>query len=160
MSNEELLKLAYKKALQSCDPSTQNAAFLATSKGSPYYTTFAVNGLTIGAKNLPERWERPLKYSFVEHAERASLYSAAYQGLRTKGQTLVCPWAACVDCARAIVQTGIAKLITHYRESSPRWDESIALADQILAEGGVEICIVDTKLDVKPILRNEELWYP
>ncbi len=158
MNDQELLRLAYEQALRSPDPSTQNGAFLYYD-GMPLTVTFACNEFPRGVAYTEERWERPLKYSLIEHAERNAIYSAARYGLATKGTTLVCPWAACADCARAIVQAGITCQLTRARvglsaEINARWAETCALGDQILSEGGVAIRMVDGAVDGPKVRRD------
>lgn len=81
----------------------------------------------------PVRWARPLKYQFVEHAERNAIYNAAREGKSTLGL-----WAflnyrpqPCADCARALIQAGIIHILgpdlpfpgagagTHYHIDDP-----------------------------------------
>lgn len=100
----------------------------------------ACNEFPSGVSYTPERWERPLKYSFIEHAERNVIFEAARKGYRTQGATLLSPWAACADCARAIIQAGIVQLVRFDNHGpNERWDESIAIGDTMMREAGVEI---------------------
>lgn len=134
---------AYLVAQASPDPSTQNGAILFTRHGDAIAAD--CNHFPKGVEYLPERWERPLKYKVIEHAERNSIYAAARSGWSTQGGTLVVPCAACSDCARGIIQAGIARLVRHQQASdrsakSPgNWLEDILVADQMLKEAGVEI---------------------
>lgn len=126
-------------AKASPDPSTQNGAVIATRPG---WLLRGCNTLTRGMAATPERLERPLKYAVIEHAERNAVYGAAFAGTRCRDATMVALWAACSDCARAIVQSGIVRLVRHgwFLDHSPaRWVESIAQGDEILAAGGVEV---------------------
>lgn len=118
------------------DLHTQNGALLVGKMGS--VLAIEANRLPNGVLKLPERLERPEKYSWIEHAERNVIFSAASRGISTEGTTLVCPWAACAECARAMIQAGIVRLVRLYLHPS-WWDESIALGDQMLTEAGVEI---------------------
>jgi dCMP deaminase len=160
----EVLRLCYDKALDSPDPSTQNAAVLCweDSRGrlGPYVETFACNEFPYGVAYKPERWERPLKYAYVEHAERNCLYKACRRGRCTKGEVMVSPWAACADCARAIVQAGVRKLITQRHDDEDRWKASIDVAFTILAEGGVDVVFFEGKVGGSPIRRDGKLWQP
>lgn len=58
---------------------------------------------------------------------------------------MICPWAACADCARAVVLAGIDVLVRHAinpdlnGEAQERWRASIADGDTILREGGVRV---------------------
>jgi deoxycytidylate deaminase len=164
------LKFAYQKAAEeSTDPSTQNGAVLIEKKpdedqnhevdehGSVHYTQihipiiksiYSTNHFPKGVQESEERWTRPLKYKFVEHAERNVIYLAAKQGFKTEGATMVVAWAACADCARAVIQAGIAELITHHdpyanerfgQPVSDTWKESITVAIDMMKEAGVKI---------------------
>lgn len=163
---QELLRFAYRFSAESPDPSTQNAAFL-TGESGPLLFTAAVNEFPEGVHYSAERWERPIKYSYVEHAERNCLFKAAAGGLCTTGLTMVCPWAACDDCARAIIQCGISCLIRNKAEpgdTHPRWGTSIAIADIMLMEAGVDIIDVEMHggmfRELDPIRRDGKLWQP
>ena len=123
MTEEEMrerLRLTAYFALRSPDPSTQNAAVIMQSNDCIIPATLSVNKFPRGVLYEPERWERPIKYSYIEHAERNAIYAAARLGIPTAEKTLVCPWAACADCARAIIQSGISRLIT----LAPREDDT------------------------------------
>ncbi len=64
---------------------------------------FFYNGLFfcfLGVKDLTNRFERPIKYMFFEHAERNAIFTAARHGIRTEGATLYVQALPCVDCAR------------------------------------------------------------
>jgi len=147
-------------AALSNDPSTQNGAVLSTEEGEPL--TGGYNWI-LGAASRPERLERPLKYQCVIHAEQAVLSVAAFAGFRTNGLTLVCPWAACDRCAVSIMACGIRRIVTFERkedETHSRWEDSVAIADELLAEQGVEMVFIDPPEGFPPLLRNGELVQP
>lgn len=154
------LRLAYEAALlNSTDPSTQNGVVLVLDEdqnklSSTKYLTSA-NYFPNNVKESKERWDRPLKYSYVEHAERNVIYLAAKNGFKTDGSTMYCAWASCADCARAIIQAGIKKLVTHhdpYAENrfnqplSSMWKDSIKIALGMLEEAGVKVTWLDDKI--------------
>jgi dCMP deaminase len=158
-----LLRLAATAALSSPDPTTQNGALL-VSGTTALPTTFSCNDFPTGVDYSLARWSRPLKYDFVEHAERNAIYAAARQGISTLGLTLVCYRAACADCARAIIQAGIARLVTvtpDQKITNPRWTSSILSASSMLQEAGIEVIYLDGPLgEVSPIRRNGSLIDP
>ena len=96
----------------------------------------------------PERWERPLKYLFVEHAERNAVHNAARIGVSLKGATMYfnfepCP---CNECAKAIIQSGIKRLVGYNRKfpgKGHQWEESLDVARTMLEEAGVEMVEID-----------------
>ena len=124
------------------DPSTQNAALLTDENSG--IIALECNNIPHRVNHNEERWERPVKYHYVEHAERNALYKAAKMGMSTFDLTMYCPWYSCSDCARAIIQCGIKRMIGHkeYFDLMPdRWRESCDIGIKMLQEAGVE-CLV------------------
>jgi dCMP deaminase len=160
--NYYYIKYAYELAVKSPDPSTQNASLLISDDGE--IISEGINEFPRDVKYKPERWERPLKYKIIEHAERNSIYKAAKLGRSTEGLTMFCPWAACSDCARAIIQAGIKKLVTHKQalDKSPSfWGEEIKVAFTMLKEASVEVFLYDGFIGTKEqVLHSGKLWTP
>lgn len=153
------LRLAYEVALGSPDTSTQNGA-----------RTYGVDGermgvgsnhFTRGIKPTPDLLERPKKYAYIEHAERNAIYACLRFG-HGSPHVMVCPWAACADCARAIVESGIRHLVRHARnDDTGRWGGSIEDGDIIMAAAGVNIITIEGPLGgCDPILFAGEMWTP
>ena len=158
---KQLLQISYNKAKSSPDPSTQNAALLVNDAGS--IIAKAVNEFPYGVKYTPERWERPLKYKIIEHAERNVLFQLAKTGLETNGLIMVCPWAACSDCARAIIQCGVKQLITHkqaHDRSPDFWRQEIEVAFIMLQEANVNVVMYDGLVGVEGVLHSGQRWNP
>lgn len=139
MQDLDFLREAYKFAvLNSTDPSTQNGAVIV--RNGEIYARGA-NHFPTGVIEFEARWQRPAKYQFVEHAERNAIYDAAARGIPTKGAIMYCPWFACADCGRAIIQAGIVEVIGHetpLHATSPNWQDSIAVALQMFKEAGIK----------------------
>ena len=99
------------------------------------------NGFPRGVDDeVDERHQRPAKYKWTEHAERNAIYNAARVGIPLEGCRIYLPWFPCMDCARAIIQTGISELIC--MEPSPHdsiWAADFADVPQMLREGGVRV---------------------
>jgi len=93
--------------------------------------------------NLQERQERPEKYHWFEHAERNAIYNAARIGVSTKGCSLyLSHWFPCVECTRAIIQSGITTLYCDpldEKASNSNYNESFKRSIQMLREAGVEL---------------------
>lgn len=159
------LATVYQAAAESPDPSTQNGAVLVHPIAGQVFVTLACNTFPPGVMATDDRLERPAKYAYIEHAERRAIYSAARFGFGTSGLTMVAAWAACADCARAIVQAGIIRLVRHWPppqdQASARWRASTEMGDIILGECGVEIIdVTDPIPSAPPILRDGRLWQP
>jgi dCMP deaminase len=157
---QKYLLMAYTEAMKSPDPSTQNGAVIVTHDG---VTVSDCNRFPDRVKLDPERLERPLKYQFIEHAERNAIYKCASLGVPTAGATMYVPWFACSDCARAIIQAKIAHVVGHQRmaDNTPdHWKESIANAMIMLAESRVKITMIPDVLNGPKILFNGKWWKP
>lgn len=167
-THEEYLLMAYKEATKSPDPSTQNGAVLIFHDlhgREQYY--FGHTDYPEGVKNKPERLERPMKYSFVEHAERKLVFEAARMGVfgcyNARDMLMVVPWFACADCARAIVDVGIKHVVGHKRmmdKTPDHWKQSVEYGLAMMGEAGVKMELIDTILDGPEIRFNGELWRP
>lgn len=163
-TDREFLVRAYEVATKSPDPSTQNGAVI------PFYhlgipdSIEACNTFPDGVLETPERLQRPLKYNFIEHAERGAVIAAAKRGVPLRGFTMYVPWFACSDCARAIIGSGIVKVVGHKRmlDATPdHWKESIAHAVTMLKEAGIETVLLEEHLPEAPVIRfNGQLWQP
>jgi dCMP deaminase len=86
------------------------------------------------------RHERPMKYKWTEHAERNAIYNAARIGVALEGCRMYVPWFPCMDCARAIVQSGIIELVCVEPDlSDPQWGADFAEVPALLRESGVAV---------------------
>jgi dCMP deaminase len=136
MTDLDYLREACRYAVQhSHDGHTNNGAVLVTSRRVVFSANVAPPGVSLAG-----RQDAPLKYAYIEHAERAVIYKAAAAGAATAGATLYCPWFACTDCARAIIMAGIKDvvgLMAHRQATPSRWSENVMLAERMLTEAGV-----------------------
>jgi dCMP deaminase len=106
------------------------------------------NGIPAGVEDeSDERNDRPGKYLFFEHAERNVVFTAAKNGISTRGATLYTTGIPCADCARATIQSGITSVVVWKRgsglESTDRWYSSIQAGKKMLEEAGVIIIEVE-----------------
>lgn len=101
------------------------------------------NGIVRGVRDeVSERYERPTKYDFFEHAERNCVYNACLTGTSLKGCTIYATHTPCTDCARAIIQSGISTVVTRKLEkrndiTSPTWRDKLSYAQEMFQEAGV-----------------------
>lgn len=157
MNDHDRLFEAYEWAAASKDPSSQNGAVLIGKMVAP--------GVNHFYEGIPEEYEnKEKKYAGIEHAERDAIYTAARWGIRTKGTTLYCPWAACRDCARGIIGSGIRRVVTHRQRmelDSRNWKDSINDSLRWLTDAGVIVDYYDGPINgAKPILVSGQLWCP
>jgi len=165
MNYRELFRQAYQRAEdESGDQSTRNCALLfdpAAGEVIEYgVNRFPVLKLKADARNH----ERPRKYAFIEHAEREVIYKCARLGKTTKGLIMVCPWACCPDCARAIVTSGIPLVVAHkqaFAKTPERWREPIEHGLEILRAGDVIYHLWDGEIGGHAKNRFDgEYWSP
>ena len=139
---DRFMALAEHVSTWSKDRSTKVGAVLVDPK-SKAVLSLGYNGFPRGCDDTVEhRHARPLKYAWTEHAERNAIFNAARNGVRTEGATMYLPWFPCVDCARAIIQAGVAELVCVEPDlKDPRWGEGFAVAIEMLHEAGVEVML-------------------
>jgi dCMP deaminase len=129
-------------ALRSKDPSTQIGCVIVGPAHEIRSTGY--NSFPRGIKDTaPARLERPEKYLWIEHAERNAIYNAARAGTALQGCTIYVEVTPCMDCARAIVQAGIAQVIVDANRmkqySSKRYDEEFKKVKVLFKEARIKI---------------------
>jgi len=137
--DERFMNLARHIAEWSKDRSTKVGAVIV----GPFNEVRAIgyNGFPRGINDeLPERHERPEKYLWVEHAERNAIYNAARVGIPISGCRMYLPWFPCMDCARAIIQSGIETLIALEPDvTDAKWGEDFKRALRLFKEAGISV---------------------
>jgi dCMP deaminase len=103
------------------------------------------NGFPRGADDsVQARHERPAKYGWSEHAERNAVFNAARVGTPLEGCTAYSTLFPCDDCARALVQSGIKRLVSVAPDfNDPTYGEIFRTSVLILEEGGVQLDDID-----------------
>ena len=89
--------------------------------------------------NIEDRHDRPRKYFFMEHGERNAIYNAAREGIALSGCRLYIPAPPCVDCSRAIIQSGIIEVVCDTLLVPERWQESCDAGIEMLLEAQIFI---------------------
>lgn len=131
------------KAQESLDPDTKLGAALENSRFGLILA--ACNTLPRHVKDYPTRLTRPDKYRWIEHAERNVIYKAARENFATRGATLYAHLLPCMECARAIIQAGISRVVVDtkrqqvYDAANKQWQEEQFNAQLMLSEAGVLI---------------------
>ena len=91
------------------------------------------------------RQQRPEKLYWFSHAELNAITNAARVGTPLEGCTLLVTHPPCMDCARAICQAGIKRVIA-VRPSDDfraRWHEHAVRSSRLFEECGVTYTEVD-----------------
>lgn len=108
--DDYFMSMVYLIAMKSKDKRTHiGAVIVGPDKEikSTGYNSF-VRGLN---DNISERQEKPEKYFWFEHAERNAVFNATLIGTSLKGCKMYTNGIPCMDCARAVVQSGIKEVI-------------------------------------------------
>jgi dCMP deaminase len=154
MRFEKLIPVAQAIAKLSKDPSTKVGCLIVGPDGEA--GPWGFNGAPRGsAADEDERFAvREEKLHWAEHAERNAIYAAARQGYPTKGCTIIVTHFPCMECARAIVQAGIVKVITPNvnGEYVVRWGESFKRTALLFNEVGIT---VEYHSDLKEVAPSE-----
>ena len=141
------MSLVYLTAMKSEDVKTHIGAIVVGPDHE--IRTTGYNGLPRGVKNTPERQNRPEKYFWFEHAERNAIYNAVRIGTSLKGCTMYTNAIPCADCSRAIIQSGITKVIVDKAfdifQDHKTWGEHLAKSEKMLVEAGVELELYEGK---------------
>lgn len=115
------MHLAAEIAKWSKDPSTKVGAVIVGPHGQ--IVSQGYNGFPRGVLDSAERYlDRETKYKYIVHAELNAILNALYNGASVKDCTLyVYALPVCSECAKAIIQSGIKKIIIQIDKSSNRY---------------------------------------
>ncbi len=98
------------------------------------------NGFPVGVSDDERLYDRAAKYPRVVHAEANVVAWAAREGISLLGSTLyVSPFHPCQDCAKLLVQAGIARIVHSAAPTPERWRADFDTANQILREAGLAV---------------------
>ena len=102
------------------------------------------NGVPRHVQDLPERYVRPMKHTWVEHAERNVIYNAARAGIKARDCVIFVNGMPCEQCARAIIQVGIVALYYIDDTATIPTDRQAKVKDTktMLGEAGVAMHVV------------------
>lgn len=116
------------------DASTKVGALFLDPEDYTQYTQ-GYNGMPRGTdESKAERHERPLKYSFYEHAERNAIFNLARAQL--KGSLAITTRVPSTSCARALVSVGVSEV---YFPTPGEVSSDLQVALALFAESGVTV---------------------
>lgn len=160
--NRKMLRDAYQFANKySPDPSTKNGAILVNIDGDSI--SYGVNKFPDGVIETEERLtNKEIKYRLVVHAENGAVFNAAKNGKSINGATLYCPFYACSECAKAIIQSGIEVVVGHAQlmalaSEHTVWVKSIVDAWKMLHEAGVYCALYDGVIGVTTRFNGQDM---
>lgn len=133
------IDMAHQIAAWSKDPSTQVGCVIVDPSTNTVVAT-GYNGLPRGVDDKLVRMNcRPDKYEWTEHAERNAVFEAARRGVALEGMTAYLNWEPrpCSDCARALIQAGIKRIVGTNIPFGGKGNWDFRISDTMLNEAGV-----------------------
>src|SRR5258708_6978999 len=126
------IDLAKHVAGWSKDPNTKVAAVVVTPDRR--HMAVGYNGFPRGIKDDDRLHDRETKLKLVQHAERNVLDNATFD---VRGAALVVTKAPCSECAKSIVQKGIARVVCPLTTPDSRWFAEVVWGNKIMVEAGI-----------------------
>lgn len=135
--DEYFMGLAHLSAMRSKDPSTQVGAVIVDQEHK--VVGIGYNGLPIGCSDDEFPWDREggmleTKYAFVVHAELNAILNSTRD---LHGCTLYVSLFPCNECAKAIIQSGIRKIV--YEDDKYAAEDNVIASKKMLNAAGVEL---------------------
>lgn len=145
--DEYFMGLAHLSALRSKDPSTQVGACIVDENNK--VVSIGYNGFPIGCSDDEFPWGREggmldTKYAFVVHAELNAILNSTRS---LAGCTLYVSLFPCNECAKAIIQSGIRKII--YECDKYAKEDNVIASKKMLRAAGVELVQLDKKVSIQ-----------
>ena len=134
--DEYFMGVAVLAAKRSKDPNTQVGACIVNKSKRILSTGY--NGFPYGCSDDTFSWEREgedTKYQYVVHAELNAILNA--HGKSLEGSRLYVDLFPCNECAKAIIQCGIKKVV--YLENKYADTESVRASVMMLEKCGVAV---------------------
>ena len=149
--DDYFMGLAHLSALRSKDPNTQVGAAIIDNENR--VVSIGYNGMPRGCDDEKMPWGREggfldTKYAFVVHAELNAILNSPRS---VKDCTVYVSLFPCNECAKAIIQSGIKKIV--YESDKYDGTDGNTASKMMLKQAGVELVQLDhsVKVDVSTI---------
>lgn len=144
--DEYFMGIAHLSALRSKDPNTQVGACIVDSENK--VVSIGYNGMPRGCKDALYPWKREggmldTKYAFVVHSELNAILNSPRS---VKDCILYVTLFPCNECAKAIIQSGIKKVI--YESDKYNGTEGNIASKKMLNDAGIECVQLPYTLEV------------
>ena len=144
--DEYFMGLAHLSAKRSKDPSTQVGAVIVNEEKR--IVGIGYNGLPYGCEDDIFPWTREgewvdTKYPYVVHAELNAILNSIQ---KLKDCTLYVSLFPCNECAKAIIQSGIRKIV--YECDKYANEDNVIASKRMLQAAGVELVQLDYRVEV------------
>ena len=132
------MSLAFMAAMKSKDLSSKVGATILGPDND--IRSLGYNGFPRGVDDqIPERYQRPLKYQYTCHAESNAIHNA---GNKPYGCKMYITSFPCTNCTMSIIQERLSEVIVHpsYRMMATKdWNESWEISKTMLKEAGIKL---------------------
>jgi len=118
------------------DPKTKVGAVLVSKDRR--HISLGYNGFPRGVADDGRLEDRELKRKMVEHAERNCLHNCPFDPYPLDC-TLYVTADPCTDCAKAIIQKGVKKVVYIPYPFVVYWHEDVEIAASMMKEAGLEV---------------------
>lgn len=136
--DRRFLRIAEEVRLWSKDPGTKVGCVLVNERR---IISTGYNGFPQTISDDLERYiDREYKLSVTVHAEKNAILNAAKNGTKVEGSTLYVTFPPCSQCASAVIQAGVAKVVCPDPATAPeRWRSNFIAANNLFYEAGVKV---------------------
>lgn len=136
--DHRFIRIANEVQSWSKDPSTKCGCVLVKDRR---ILSTGYNGLPANLSDSLTRYQnREYKLATIIHAEKNAIFNAAKNGSTTEGSTAYVTWPPCSQCASALIQAGVEKVVCPDPATSPeRWMANFKIANELLYEAGVTV---------------------
>ena len=112
------LQIAENISKLSKDPNTKVGVVILSS--DQRQISIGYNGFVSGIEETDEKWERPIKYEYVIHAELNALLFCPFD---RRNSTLYSTHQPCHKCLQYIIQTGIKRVVYLHKYQNLQYED-------------------------------------
>ena len=137
--DKRFLNIAKEVSSWSKDPSKKVGSVAIDSQRN--ILSVGYNGFPRNIEDSQDKYLDPeTKANLVVHSEANLIYNASFNGISLKGSTLyVYGLPVCSECAKAIAQVGIIRIVTPSYDAIPdKWKKSNKLSIELFKELGID----------------------
>jgi len=143
----EMVRRAEHHAVLSTDRSTKTGTVIAIGER---VLASGYNRLPLGVREAEDRFLRPEKYIWTEHAECVAFGYCLRHGIKTEGATLYSNWWPCDECSRLCIEAGIVRVVGYKPDTThPKYGHEFEASLTMLEEAGVIITFIGEREQVQ-----------
>ena len=136
--DQRFLRIAHEVSSWSRDPGTTVGCVLVKDRR---ILSTGYNGFPVGLSDSLDLYQdREYKLAVTVHAEANAIINAAKNGAITKNCDAYVTFPPCSQCAAALIQAGVGKVVCPDPANAPdRWKAIFMLANKMLNDAGVNV---------------------